>query len=42
MFFPWHRLSDDSYERLEIGSGTLEMNLDKDQENRINFWTKIW
>ena len=36
------RISATSNQRLEIGSGTLEMNLDQDLENRIDFWTKIW
>ena len=36
------RLSKQNHQRLEIGAGTLEMNLDKDLEDRISFWSNIW
>jgi hypothetical protein len=36
------RLTPDNYERLEIGSGTLEMGLNMDLEDRIAFWSEIW
>lgn len=36
------RLSQDSHKRLEIGTGTVAMNLDQVLEERISFWTDIW
>jgi hypothetical protein len=36
------RLSKTNKKRMEIGSGSLEMNLDEKMEERIDFWTKIW
>ena len=38
----YSRLSNASKERLEIGTGTLEMGLDQELESRIEFWSKIW
>ena len=35
-------LSSTNKERLEIGSGTLEMALDEEFEKRIQFMSKIW
>ena len=36
------RLSESNHQRLEIGSGTLELKLDEGLEDRINFWSEIW
>lgn len=36
------RLSSTNKERMEIGSGTLEMTLDAQLEERVDFWSKIW
>jgi len=35
-------LSSENHQRLEIGAGTLSMELDEKLEERINFWTSIW
>jgi hypothetical protein len=36
------RLSSTNKERMEIGSDTLEMTLDAELEERVDFWSKIW
>ena len=41
-FKTFFRLSESNKQRLEIGSGSLELDLDEDLEDRISFWSKIW
>jgi hypothetical protein len=41
-FILFFRISEKIKERMEIGSGTLEMKLDEELERRVQFWTEIW